>query len=152
MRCLVTGVAGFIGSHLAERLLQDGHEVCGIDALIGSYPRDTRENNLEVLKSWKHFSFVDGDLLHVSLPPLVEGVHWIFHQAARTGARADWKKAFATYVDCNIIGTQLFLETVLQYGGNVQRFVYASSSSVYGNSSVLPVTEALVPRPVSPYC
>src|SRR5207302_2402103 len=95
MRCLVTGVAGFVGSHLAERLLTDGHEVSGIDAFIDYYPRHIKERNLAGLRSWNSFSFVEGDLLNVYLPPLVEGVGWIFHQAAQAGVRASWGKDFS---------------------------------------------------------
>ena len=90
MRCLVTGVAGFVGSHLAERLLADGHEVCGIDAFIDYYPRSLKEKNLLGARSWERFTFIEGDLLTIDLPPLVEGVSWIFHQAAQAGVRASW--------------------------------------------------------------
>ncbi|MFL5652905.1 MAG: NAD-dependent epimerase/dehydratase family protein [Ktedonobacteraceae bacterium] len=151
MHCLVTGVAGFVGSHLAERLLADGHEVRGIDAFIDYYPRHIKEKNLEHLRSWNTFSLIEADLLHVSLPPLLEGVNWIFHQAAQAGVRASWGKDFSRYVDCNILATQRLLEAVLQAGKNIQRFVYASSSSIYGDTPTLPVTEAVLPHPVSPY-
>ncbi len=150
MRCLVTGVAGFVGSHLAERLLADGHEVCGVDGFIDYYPRSFKERNLVEARSWKSFTFVEGDLLTIDLSPLVEGVDWIFHQAAQAGVRASWGQEFSRYVDCNILVTQMLLEVVVNAKG-LQRFVYASSSSVYGDTNALPVTEAVVPLPVSPY-
>ena len=151
MRCLVTGVAGFIGSHLAERLLADGHEVTGIDAFVDYYPRSLKERNLTNLFASSKFTFIEGNLLHVHMPYLLEGVQWIFHQAAQAGVRASWGKDFSRYVDCNVLATQRLLEEVLHSGRDVQRFVYASSSSVYGDATVLPISEAVVPYPVSPY-
>src|SRR5437899_1088550 len=115
MRCLVTGVAGFVGSHLAERLLADGHEVCGIDAFIDYYPRSIKDGNLEGPRSWERFIFIEGNLLNLDLPPLLDGVHWIFHQAAQVGVRASWGNEFAQYVECNILATQRLLEAVLHY-------------------------------------
>ncbi len=150
MRCLVTGAAGFVGSHLCERLLADGHEVCGIDAFIDYYPRHIKERNLEVARSWERFTFLEEDLLNLSLRPLLDGVDWIFHQAAQAGVRASWGKEFERYVNCNVLATQKLLEAMLQ-AKNVKRFVYASSSSVYGETTVLPVSETLVTHPVSPY-
>lgn len=151
MRCLVTGVAGFVGSHLAERLLRDGHEVCGIDAFIDYYPRRLKERNLTHLLAQENFSFIENNLLHVNLHPLLEGVQWIFHQAAQAGVRTSWGKDFSRYVDCNVLATQRLLEAVLQSGKAVQRFVYASSSAVYGDTNVLPISESAMPFPVSPY-
>ena len=151
MRCLVTGVAGFVGSHLAERLLADGHEVCGIDAFIDYYPRRIKERNLTRLLASKNFTFIEGNLLHLNLHSLLEGVLWIFHQAAQAGVRASWGKDFSHYVDCNVLATQRLLEAVLSSGQEVQRFVYASSSSVYGDTNVLPISESAMPFPVSPY-
>jgi UDP-glucose 4-epimerase len=151
MRCLVTGVAGFIGSHLAERLLADGHEVCGIDAFIDYYPRRIKEKNLTNVLTHSKFTFIEDNLLHVSMPYLLDGVQWIFHQAAQAGVRASWGKDFSRYVDCNVLATQRLLEEVLHSGKDVQRFVYASSSSIYGDATVLPISEAVVPYPVSPY-
>ncbi len=150
MRCLVTGVAGFVGSHLAERLLGDGHEVSGIDAFIDYYPRQIKERNLEALRTRKNFTFVEGDLLTVELFPLLEGIDWIFHQAAQAGVRASWGKEFARYVDCNILATQRLLEALRDVKG-LRRFVYASSSSVYGDAPVFPIAESVTPCPVSPY-
>ena len=151
MRCLVTGVAGFIGSHLAERLLADGHEVCGIDAFIDYYPRSFKERNMEAARAWKNFTFVEGNLLDVNLSPLLEGVEWVFHQAAQAGVRASWGHEFARYVDCNILATQRLLESAMRVK-TLRRFIYASSSAVYGEATALPVREeSNMPQPVSPY-
>jgi nucleoside-diphosphate-sugar epimerase len=150
MRCLVTGVAGFIGSHLAERLLADGHEVCGIDAFIDYYDRSIKERNLEGPRSWNTFTFVEGNLTDVHLLPLLDGVGWVFHEAAQAGVRASWGEEFARYTTCNIDATQRLLETILRLGG-VKRVIYASSSSVYGDATELPLHEDAVLRPYSPY-
>lgn len=150
MRCLVTGVAGFIGSHLAERLLADGHEVCGIDGFIDYYPRFIKERNLEGLRSWQRFTLIEDDLLTTDLVPALEGVDWIFHQAAQAGVRASWGQEFARYEDCNVLATQRLLEAAVLVK-DLRRFVYASSSSVYGDTSVLPISEAVIPQPLSPY-
>lgn len=151
MRCLITGVAGFIGSNLAERLLADGHEVIGIDAFIDYYPRSMKERNIEHIRSSRHFTFIEGNLLDLSLAPLLEGVDYIFHQAAQAGVRASWGSSFSIYTDCNILATQRLLETLLTTGQQIKRFIYASSSSVYGNTRALPVAEVTNPQPISPY-
>ena len=150
MRCLVTGVAGFIGSHLAERLLADGHEVCGIDNFLDYYPRFIKEDNLRELRLQPHFTFVEGNLLDMDLQPYLAKVSWIFHQAAQPGVRASWGKDFARYTDCNVLVTQRLLELAL-HARDLKRFVYASSSSVYGDAHVLPLAESALPRPLSPY-
>ncbi len=150
MRCLVTGVAGFVGSHLAERLLADGHEVFGIDAFIDYYARSIKEHNLADARSRKNFTFIEGDLLQLNLKQLLDGMDVIYHQAAQAGVRASWGREFQHYSDCNILATQRLLEAAL-HTNTLQRFVYASSSSVYGNTNVLPVTENVTPQPVSPY-
>ena len=113
MRCLITGVAGFIGSNLAERLLADGHEVVGIDAFLDYYPRSMKEHNIENIRSYRRFTFIEGDLLELSLAPLLDGVDYIFHQAAQAGVRASWGSSFSIYVDCNILATQRLLDTLL---------------------------------------
>lgn len=151
MRCLVTGVAGFVGSHLAERLLVDGHEVVGIDAFIDYYPRHMKEQNIEVIHSYDRFTFIEGNLLELSLAPLLDGVDFVFHQAAQAGVRTSWGRNFSIYSDCNILATQRLLDTLLATGQRIKRFVYASSSSVYGNTRVLPVSETTTPQPISPY-
>ena len=150
MRCLVTGVAGFVGSHLAERLLMDGHEVSGIDAFIDYYPRMLKERNLEQARQWDTFSFTDGDLLQADLKGLLAGVDWVFHQAAQAGVRASWGNEFLRYADCNVLATQRLLEAAM-HSRTLRRFVYASSSSVYGNVAALPVLEETLAQPVSPY-
>ena len=150
MHCLVTGVAGFVGSHIAERLLADGHQVCGIDAFIDYYDRSIKEQNLERPRCWQAFSFVEGNLVTMPLLPLLEGVDWIFHQAAQAGVRASWGEEFARYVECNILATQRILEAALRIG-SIKRFINASSSSVYGDTSQLPIREDAPLHPVSPY-
>jgi UDP-glucose 4-epimerase len=89
-------------------------------------------------------------LLTVDLPSLVEGVDWIFHQAAQAGVRTSWGQEFSRYVDCNVLATQRLLESVVNAKA-LRRFVHASSSSVYGDTTALPVTESVLTRPVSPY-
>ncbi|HLL80785.1 MAG TPA: NAD-dependent epimerase/dehydratase family protein [Ktedonobacteraceae bacterium] len=150
MRCLITGVAGFVGSHLAERLLADGHEVHGIDAFIDYYPRRIKELNLERLRDWEDFTFVEENILTANLFRLLEGMDWIFHQAAQAGVRASWGHEFTRYTECNILATQRLLEAA-SHTKSLRRFVYASSSSVYGETTALPVTEQVTPHPVSPY-
>ena len=150
MQCLVTGAAGFIGSHLAERLLADGHSVLGVDAFLDYYPRHIKERNLEGPRAWTSFTFVEGNLLEVNLPSILEGVDWIFHLAAQAGVRSSWGQVFSLYVDCNLLATQRLLEAT-QHIDSLRRFVYASSSSVYGNVKELPVDETAIPAPFSPY-
>jgi UDP-glucose 4-epimerase len=150
MRCLVTGVAGFVGSHLAERLLADGHEVYGIDAFIDYYDRSIKEQNLEGPRAWNTFTFIEGNLIQLPLAAVIEDVDWIFHQAAQAGVRASWGMEFARYTECNVLATQRLLETTLRVG-HIQRFVYASSSSVYGDATQLPLHEDTQLRPFSPY-
>jgi UDP-glucose 4-epimerase len=150
MRCLVTGVAGFVGSHLAERLLADGHSVCGIDAFIDYYDRSLKERNLQAVRAWDRFSFIEGNLIELPLQSLLSGVDWVFHEAAQAGVRASWGAEFVRYSECNVLATQCLLEAVRLVGG-VKRVVYASSSSVYGDTTMLPVGEEAPQRPYSPY-
>nr|BBH94661.1 putative UDP-glucose epimerase YtcB [Thermogemmatispora argillosa] len=150
MRCLITGVAGFIGSHLAERLLSEGHEVCGIDVFSDCYPRQIKERNLEGLLTSNRFDFIEGDLLRLPLVSLLDGVDWVFHLAARAGVRQGWGNEFVRYVDANVLVTQRLLEAAVR-AGNVRRFICASSSAVYGEAARLPVSETAPLRPVSPY-
>jgi nucleoside-diphosphate-sugar epimerase len=150
MRCLVTGVAGFIGSHLAERLLEDGHEVLGVDAFTSYYPRSFKEANLRALRDSRRFTFLEADLATTEMAPLLDGRDWVFHSAAQAGVRASWGQSFEIYTACNITATQRLLEAAVR-APRLQRLVYASSSSIYGDAPELPVTEETLPKPVSPY-
>ncbi len=150
MKCLVTGAAGFIGSHLAERLLKDGHSVLGVDAFTDYYARALKEGNLQRLQANPSFTFLEADLNTTDLPALIGESEWIFHQAGQAGVRASWGQDFALYTAANITATQRLLEAATR-APNLQRFVYASSSSIYGNARALPVTEETLPQPVSPY-
>jgi len=149
MRCLVTGVAGFIGSHLAERLVDEGWEVVGVDCFTDYYPRPLKEANLTRLRDEPCFCLIEADLGSADLAPLLEGVEVIFHQAAQAGVRASWGTSFADYTYHNVLATQRLLEAVK--GLPLRKFVYASSSSVYGDTPDLPMRETSLPRPYSPY-
>jgi nucleoside-diphosphate-sugar epimerase len=150
MRCFVTGVAGFIGSHLAERLIELGHEVVGLDRFTDYYPRATKEANLTKLRASTAFRLIEEDLATASLDALLDGAEVVFHQAAQPGVRASWGQTFDAYTRDNILATQRLLEAV-KGRASVRRFVYASSSSVYGDTADLPMREASLPRPYSPY-
>ena len=149
MRCLITGVAGFIGSHLAERLLADGHEVVGLDTFTPFYAREIKERNLENARSWHTFTLYEVDLLKAHLEPLLAGVGWVFHQAAQAGVRTSWDD-IESYISANVLATRRLLDAVTKVG-QISRFIYASSSSVYGQANALPLTEETLPRPFSPY-
>ena len=147
MKCLVTGAAGFIGAHLCQRLLQDGQEVVGVDAFIPYYPRALKEANLAGLRNRAGFSFHEIDLRQDPLEPVVDGVDVVFHLAAMAGLAKSWTD-FDGYQSCNITATQRLLEAVRGRPG-VRRFLYASTSSVYGRFSS--GDETLPTRPISPY-
>jgi nucleoside-diphosphate-sugar epimerase len=148
-RCLVTGVAGFIGSHLAERLLHEGYEVTGIDCFTDYYGRTVKESNLAGLLEHPSFQLAEMDLRFAEIKSSLEGVDIVFHQAAQAGVRASWGETFRIYVEDNVLATQRLLEACK--GSAVRHFVFASSSSVYGDTTDLPVTENSPARPVSPY-
>ncbi|MGB9690794.1 MAG: NAD-dependent epimerase/dehydratase family protein [Candidatus Sumerlaeaceae bacterium] len=154
MRYVVTGVAGFIGSSLAQTLLERGHEVIGIDCFIPYYPREIKTWNLDQLRSFEKFRFIETEVGELfSLPAkaaeLLEGVAAVFHLAAQAGVRASWGSYFETYTTCNVLATQKLLEACK--GRDDVRFVYASSSSVYGETQKFPMQETDLPQPVSPY-
>lgn len=149
MRALVTGAAGFVGSHLACHLADDGHEVVGIDSFTDYYDLDLKRANAEmVTRAGAHV--VEADLNVVDLPRLLDGVDVIFHLAGQPGVRASWGAEFSIYDRCNVQATQRLLEAS-RTSRSLRRLVYASSSSVYGNAERYPTNEADRPHPVSPY-
>jgi len=146
---LVTGCAGFIGSHLTESLLGDGIRVLGVDCFNDNYGRAQKLRNLEEARSWEHFEFIPLDLSRGDLEDLVAEADVVFHLAAEPGVRASWGRRFESYLRNNLAATQHLLEATKACPG--QRFVYASSSSVYGQAEGLPTSESAVCRPFSPY-
>ena len=149
MNILVTGVCGFIGSHLAERLIVDGHDVIGVDSFLDFYPRKIKERNISNLVQKANFELIEADILDIDLTRLIGRVDTVFHQAAIAGVRASWGTKFNEYVRNNILGTQLLLEASKSSG--LKKFIYASSSSVYGDAEQLPVKENSRTNPISPY-
>lgn len=148
MRVLVTGAAGFIGSHIAERLIDTGHDVVGLDAFIPYYPREIKESNLVRLLDEPRFRFVEADLVDGGLEPLVSDCDAVLHLAAMAGP-ASWDQ-FDRYLSCNITGTQRLLEAVRNVGEiDQRRFVQISTSSVYG--TVARGNEESPLHPASPY-
>jgi UDP-glucose 4-epimerase len=149
MISVITGAAGFIGSHLAERLLAEGHTVRGVDKFLGNYPRRFKESNLAQFSGHPQFQFIERDLVELDLAALLDGADYVFHQAAQPGVRSSWGQEFVEYTHNNILATQRLLEASKK--SNIKKFVYASSSSVYGDTDDLPMREAGITRPVSPY-
>lgn len=149
MKALVTGAAGFIGSTLTDRLLAEGADVVGIDCFTDYYARELKEKNVAQARRSPRFRFVEQDLLDVDLPPLLDGVTHIFHLAAQAGVRKSWGKDFSIYVSNNIAATQRLLEACA--GRPLERFVYASTSSVYGDEAAIPMREDQRLQPLSPY-
>jgi UDP-glucose 4-epimerase len=149
MRALVTGGAGFIGSHLSERLLAQGAEVVALDCFTDYYPRPIKERNLANLRGQPKYQFVEADLNAIALAPLLDGVTHVFHLAAQAGVRKSWGRDFQTYTVLNIDATQRLLEACVDRP--IERIVYASSSSVYGDDVTLPMREDAMVQPVSPY-
>jgi nucleoside-diphosphate-sugar epimerase len=150
MRALVTGVAGFVGSHVAEALVARGDTVVGIDCFTPYYDRAAKTANLAGLVAGDRFELVDADLRDLDLAACVDGVDAVFHQAAQPGVRLSWSGGFTDYVGHNVVATQRLLEAV-KAARPQARVVYASSSSVYGNQPRYPTKEGDLPRPYSPY-
>jgi nucleoside-diphosphate-sugar epimerase len=149
MRALVTGAAGFIGSHLTGALLDRGAEVVGLDCFTDYYPREAKEANLDVNRRRPGFRFVEDSIQTAPLPALLEGVTHVFHLAAQAGVRRSWGRDFRIYTDHNVDASQQLLEACA--GRPIERFVYASSSSLYGDRAAIPMREDALPQPVSPY-
>lgn len=148
MRCLVTGAAGFVGSHLSERLLQLGHSVVGVDNFNTYYDPAIKRRHVEAMRERSTFELVEADLAEVSLEPLVDGVDWVFHLAGQPGVRGSWGTQFLEYLRHNVHATQRLLEALRAHPP--LRLIYASSSSIYGDTPV-PMREEVRPQPLSPY-
>jgi nucleoside-diphosphate-sugar epimerase len=149
MKALVTGAAGFIGSHLCEALLDRGAQVTGLDCFTDYYARALKEANLAPNLHREGFRFVEARIQDVDLTSLLGGVTHVFHLAAQAGVRKSWGRDFRVYSDNNVDASQQLLEASV--GLPLHRFVYASSSSIYGDTVPIPMRETAVPQPVSPY-
>jgi UDP-glucose 4-epimerase len=149
MKALVTGAAGFIGSHLTAALLDKGASVVGVDCFTDYYPRAIKEKNLEESRLREGFRFAETTIQDADLPALLDGVTHVFHLAAQAGVRKSWGRDFKAYTTNNIEATQILLEACV--GLPLERFVHASSSSVYGDRAPIPMREDALPQPVSPY-
>lgn len=150
MKCLVTGAAGFIGSNVCQKLLSLGYQVIGIDSFLDYYPRKIKEANIYEFLSHKNFKFIEADISYLYLDKILDNVSYIFHLAAQAGVRASWGKDFSIYINSNIQATQKLLEHCLPLK-SLKKFIYASSSSVYGNTNVFPIPEEAERQPLSPY-
>jgi nucleoside-diphosphate-sugar epimerase len=149
MKALVTGAAGFIGSHLSAALLDSGASVTGIDCFTDYYARSLKEANLAALKDRSGFTFTEAALQDADLDTLLQGVTHVFHLAGQAGVRKSWGSDFDVYIRDNIQATQRLLEALARM--QIQKYVYSSSSSVYGNNVPLPMREDTYLQPLSPY-
>jgi nucleoside-diphosphate-sugar epimerase len=142
VRALVTGAAGFIGSHLSEALAAEGHEVVGVDSFTDYYDPERKHENAQALH------VLEADLVTADLDALLEGVEGVFHLAGQPGVRASFGPGFELYVERNVHASGRLFEAAARRG---VRVVYASSSSVYGDAETYPTREDAAPRPISPY-
>ncbi len=149
MNSVVTGCAGFIGSYLTERLLDLGHRVIGVDCFTDYYSREIKEGNIEDSLKNRNFRFIQENIRDIDLKDVLKNVNFVFHQAAQAGVRHSWGKNFEIYTQNNILATQKLLEACKDSG--IGKFIYASSSSVYGDTNELPMKETSPTRPISPY-
>ncbi len=149
MNALITGAAGFIGSHLTDKLLSEGWCVTGVDSFTDYYDNLVKERNLEASLRDRDFRLVTADLLEANIEDLLDGIDVVFHLAGQPGVRGSWGTDFRTHVERNIVLTQKMLEAARSR--SLRKFVFASSSSVYGNSAHYPTAESSPQLPVSPY-
>lgn len=152
-RALVTGAAGFVGSHLCEALRARGDDVVGVDCFTPYYERTQKDANAAVVRA-AGVELIEADLRSADIAALVDGIDVVYHQAGQPGVRLSWSDGFAEYVEHNVLVTQRLLEAIRASSGPNRRgprFVYASSSSVYGNQPRYPTRETDLPAPHSPY-
>ncbi|GAX36689.1 NAD-dependent epimerase/dehydratase family protein [Nodularia sp. NIES-3585] len=149
-KSIVTGAAGFIGSHLVEGLLQQGKEVIGIDHFNDYYDPILKRKNLAHLDAYPKFTLIEGDIQFLDWQALLQDVEVVYHQAAQAGVRASWGEGFRNYTERNISATQVLLEAAKD-AQSLKRLVFASTSSIYGDAETLPTHEKIPPQPVSPY-
>ena len=149
MKALVTGAAGFIGSHLCEGLIDAGYDVVAVDAFTDFYPRPVKERNVAGLRQSPRFTLAERPIAEADWLALLDGVSHVFHLAAQAGVRKSWGREFRVYSEQNIEATQILLEACK--ARPLDRFVFASSSSVYGDRVPLPMREDARLQPVSPY-
>lgn len=149
MYAVVTGAAGFIGSHIAEALVGGAHRVLGIDCFTDAYDHSIKRANIGGLTTAPGFELAEVDLRVADLAEMLEGAEVVFHQAGQPGVRTSFGDGFVDYCDNNVIATQRLLEAARV--ARVPRVVYASSSSIYGNAPAYPTTEDDLPQPFSPY-
>ena len=147
---IVTGVGGFIGSHLAETLLNQGDKVIGIDEFNDYYNPTLKRQNISQFQEHPGFQLIENDIQSLNWSELLVDVDIVYHQAAQAGVRASWGGGFRDYTERNINATQIILEAAIN-APNLKRLVYASTSSVYGNAETFPTPETVCPQPVSPY-
>ncbi|MBD2388044.1 NAD-dependent epimerase/dehydratase family protein [Cylindrospermum sp. FACHB-282] len=149
-KIIVTGAAGFIGSHLVEKLLEQGEEVIGIDEFNDYYDPIFKRKNIAYLNCLPGFTLIEGNIQFLDWQTLLKDVEVVYHQAAQAGVRASWGQGFRTYTEQNINATQVLLEAAKD-AQHLKSLVFASSSSVYGDAETLPTHEGITPIPVSPY-
>jgi nucleoside-diphosphate-sugar epimerase len=147
---IVTGAAGFIGSHLVDALLDRGDRVIGVDHFNDYYDTALKRKNLAAAMGHPNFQLIEGDIQQLDWAALLAETDVVYHQAAQAGVRASWGSGFRDYTERNINATQMLLEAA-KAAPNLKRLVYASTSSVYGNAETLPTSELIPPQPVSPY-
>ena len=147
---IVTGVGGFIGSHLAETLLNQGDKVIGIDEFNDYYNPTLKRQNISQFQNHPGFQLIENNIQSLNWSELLVDVDVVYHQAAQAGVRPSWGKGFLDYTERNINATQIILEAAIN-APNLKRLVYASTSSVYGNAETFPTPETVCPQPVSPY-
>lgn len=149
-KSIVTGAAGFIGSHLVEALLKQGQQVIGIDEFNSYYDPALKRKNIAHLHNNPNFELIEDNIQCLDWQALLSDVDVVYHQAAQAGVRASWGKGFHFYTERNISATQILLEAAKD-AKHLKRLVFASTSSIYGDAETLPTHEGICPAPVSPY-